>query len=85
MEVDNKNITIEDGATITCTVSIKYPPLTSISLVKDGTLLLSTHKDMIKVNTMDLTLIPFGKYACVLDASGLILKKEVIVKSPTGI
>ena len=80
LEMDRPSITQEESATITCSASIKYPPLTSISLVKDEVQLAMTSEKMLNFNSKDVSVNVFGTYVCILDASGVELQKKIILK-----
>ena len=77
---DKQSITQEETATITCSASIKYPPLTSISLAKDGVQLAMTSEEVIHFDTKDVNLNTFGVYTCIMDASGTELQRNILLR-----
>ena len=79
-DTDKPSITQEETATITCSASIKYPPLTTISLVKDGVQLAMTSEEVLHFNTKDVNVNLFGGYRCIMDASGVVLQREILLK-----
>ena len=49
---------------LTCSATIHYPPLTSISIVKNKIILKTTADTLLTVSTDSLRVSPFGSYQC---------------------
>lgn len=80
IDLDKASITRDETATITCSGSLNFPPLTSITIFKDGVKLSTTSEEMLQIQTNNVANNVFGSYVCTLDALGLPVHKEVILK-----
>lgn len=51
-----------------------------MTLVKSNKQVTTSSNGKIRVNTKDLSGNPFGRYDCILNASGVVLQREVLIK-----
>ena len=68
---------------LVCSATGGYPPITNISLLKNGDVIASAASDAIlQVNTADLppNIYRYGLYVCLVDLSGLPLQQSVVLK-----
>ena len=65
---------------LTCSATIHYPPLTSISIVKNKILLKTTADTLLTVSTDSLRVSPFGSYQCRVNATGVVFTQQLTIK-----
>ena len=65
---------------LTCSATIRYPPLTSISIVKNKIILKTTADTSLRVSTDSLGVSPFGSYQCRVNASGVPFIQQFMIK-----
>ena len=71
------------NTTLVCSATGGYPPITNISLLKNGQTIASTvGKSTVQVNTADVSpnLNHYGLYICLVDLSGIVLQQSVVLK-----
>ena len=71
------------NTTLVCSATGGYPPITNISLIKNGQTIASTvGKSTVQVNTADVSpnLNHYGLYICLVDLSGIVLQQSVVLK-----
>ena len=72
----NKNALFSsEVALLRCSATIRYPPLSSISIVKNNITLQTTTGTTLSVRTG-----AFGLYQCRVNATGVLFLLEVIIK-----
>ena len=77
----NKNATTRDeGAAITCQANIDFPPISMLSLIKNGQTVATSLSGMLQMNTKSVSANPFGLYICQLNASGEIFEELTFLK-----
>ena len=65
---------------LTCSATIHYPPLTSISIVKNEIILKTAVNTTLTVSTNRLGVSPFGSYQCRVNASGVPFTQKLMIK-----
>ena len=65
---------------LTCSATIHYPPLTSISIVKNEIVLKTAVNTTLTVSTDRLGVSPFGSYQCRVNATGIPFTRELMIK-----
>ena len=65
---------------LTCSATIHYPPLTSISILKNEIILKTTAYTLLTVSTDSLGVNPFGSYQCRVNATGLVFTQKLTIK-----
>ena len=65
---------------LTCSATIHYPPLTSISIVKNEIILKTTRNASLTVSTDSLRVSPFGSYQCRVNATGVVFTQQLTIK-----
>ena len=71
-----------ENAALVCSVTGGYPPITNISLLKNGDVIASTAREStLQVNTADLppSISCYGLYICLVDLSGVPLQQSVML------
>ena len=71
-----------ENAMLVCSAIGGYPPITNISLHKNGDVMASAASDSIlQVNTADLppNINHYGLYVCLVDLSGITLQQSVVL------
>ena len=73
----------KESVTLTCTGTIEFPDFTRISITKANVALNSTEQNSVKFNTnsQDSKDHQYGIYHCVMDASGMVFTKSVLLKN----
>lgn len=66
-----------DVAELTCSASIGYPQLTTLSIVKNNVTLFVGTQSPFTYSTQQEQQVPHGVYECVLDATGVIFKETL--------
>ena len=67
---------------LVCSATGGYPPITNISLLKNGDVIASAASDStLQVNTADLppNINRYGLYVCLVDLSGIQLQQSVVL------
>ena len=70
-----------ENAMVVCSATGGYPPITNISLLKNGDVIASTASEStLQVNTADLppNINHYGLYVCLVDLSGIPLQQSVV-------
>ena len=75
----------DQNAILVCSATGGYPPITNISLLKNGDVIASSASEStLQVNTADLptntNINHYGLYVCLVDLSGVPLQKSVMLK-----
>ena len=73
----------DQNAMVVCSATGGYPPITNISLLKNGDVIASSaNESTLQVNTADISpnIIHYGLYVCLVDLSGVPLQQSVILK-----
>ena len=65
---------------LSCSATIHYPPLTSISIVKNKIILKTTADTSLRVSTDSLGVSPFGSYQCRVNATGVVFTQQLTIK-----
>ena len=68
---------------LVCSATGGYPPITNISLLKNGDVIASAASDStLQVNTADLptNINHYGLYVCLVNLSGISLQQSVVLK-----
>ena len=65
---------------LSCSATIHYPPLTSISIVKNKIILKTTADTLLTVSTDSLGVSPFGSYQCRVNATGVVFTQQLTIK-----
>ena len=71
---------MNESVNISCTASGGYPPVSSISMTKNGELVMTTESSVLHVNTDTVMGTPFGEYICVVNNSVITVVKAVLLK-----
>ena len=77
---DKNALFSSEVALLTCSATIRYPPLSSISIVKNNNTLQTTYGATLSVRTSEREVRPFGKYQCRMNATGVPFLLEVMIK-----
>ena len=67
---------------LVCSATGGYPPITNISLVKNGDMMASAASEStLQVNTADMppNISHYGLYVCLVDLSGILLQQSVVL------
>ena len=80
LDADKQTATRSDGATLTCSASIEFPPLSMLSFIKNGVTVATTTSGLLQLNTKTIYRNPFGLHICQLNASGVTFQKSVFLK-----
>ena len=73
----------DQNAMVVCSATGGYPPITNISLLKDGHVIASSASEStLRVNAADIppNISRYGLYVCRVDLSGVPLQKCVMLK-----
>ena len=73
----------DQNAMVVCSATGGYPPITNISLLKNGDVIASTASEStLQVNTADLSpsISHYGLYVCHVDLSGIPLEQSVVLE-----
>ena len=71
------------NTTLVCSATGGYPPITNISLLKNGQTIASTvGESRLQVNTTDIShnINRYGMYLCLVNLSGIPLQQSVLLK-----
>ena len=71
------------NTTLVCSATGGYPPITNISLLKNGQTIASiVGESRLQVNTADIShnINRYGMYICSVDLSGIPLQQSVVLK-----
>ena len=72
----------DQNAMLVCSATGGYPPITNISLLKNGDVIASAASDStLQVNTADLptNINRYGLYICLVNLSGIPLQQSVVL------
>ena len=72
----------DQNAIVVCSATGGYPPITNISLLKNGDVIASSASEStLQVNTADIptNINHYGLYVCRVDLSGIPLQQSVIL------
>ena len=72
----------DQNAMVVCSATGGYPPITNISLLKNGDVIASTASEStLQVNAAGISpsISRYGLYVCLVDLSGIPLQKTVIL------
>ena len=72
-----------ENTMLVCSATGEYPPITNISLLKNGDMITSAASEStLQVNTADLppNINCYGLYVCVVDLSGFPLQQSVVLE-----
>ena len=73
----------DQNAMVVCSATGGYPPITNISLLKNGDVIASSaNESTMQVNTADIShsISCYGLYVCLVDLSGVPLQQSVMLK-----
>ena len=73
----------DQNAMLVCSASGGYPPITNISLLKNGDVIASTaNESTLQVDTADIppSISRYGLYVCLVDLSDVPLQQSVMLK-----
>ena len=69
------------NTTVVCSATGGYPPITNLSLLKNGNVVASTASESrLQVNTADVASNHFGLYICLVNLSGVAIQQSVVLK-----
>ena len=69
------------NTSVVCSATGGYPPITNISLLKNGNVVASTASESrLQVNTADVASNHFGLYICLVNLSGVAIQQSVVLK-----
>ena len=69
------------NTTVVCSATGGYPPITNISLLKNGNVVASTASESrLQVNAADVGSNHFGLYVCLVNLSGVAIQQNVVLK-----
>ena len=71
-----------ENTILVCSATGGYPPITNISLLKNGEVIASAASEStLQVNTADLppNISHYGLYVCLVDLSGISLQQSVVL------
>ena len=71
---------MNESVNISCTASDGYPPVSSISMTKNGELVMTTESDVLHFSTDTVMGTPFGEYICIVNNSVITVEKTVLLK-----
>ena len=72
----------DENAMLVCSATGGYPPITNISLLKNGDVIASSASEStLQVNTADTppNINHYGLYVCRVDLSGILLQQSVVL------
>ena len=72
----------DQNAMLVCSATGGYPPITNISLLKNGDVIASSASEYtLQVNTADIppNISHYGLYVCLVDLSGVPLQQSVVL------
>ena len=72
----------DQNAMLVCSATGGYPPITNISLLKNGDVIASSASEStLQVNTADISpnINHYGQYVCLVDLSRIPLQQSVVV------
>ena len=75
-----KSLSSDEVASLTCSATIRYPPLTSISILKNNITVSTTSDSTLTVSTDHLGVSPYGLYQCILNATGVTFSLDLMIK-----
>ncbi len=75
-----KSLFSDEVASLTCSATIRYPPLTSISILKNNITVSTTSDGILTVSTDHLGVSPYGLYQCILNATGVTFSLDLMIK-----
>ncbi len=75
-----KSLSPDEVASLTCSATIRYPPLTSISILKNNITVSTTPDSTLTVSTDHLGVSPYGLYQCILNATGVTFSLDLMIK-----
>ena len=73
----------DQNAVVVCSATGGYPPITNISLLKNGDVIASSASEStLQVNTADMSssISRYGLYVCLVDLSGVPLQQSVVLE-----
>ena len=71
-----------ENTMLVCSATGGYPPITNISLLKNGGVIASAASEStLQVNTVDIppNVSRYGLYVCLVDLSGILLQQSVVL------
>jgi len=73
---------VNQNTTVVCSATGGYPPITNISLLKNGNVIASTASESrLQVDTADIIASNhFGLYVCLVNLSGVAIQQSVLLK-----
>ena len=73
---------MNQNTTVVCSVTGGYPPITNISLLKNGNVIASTASESrLQVDTADIVACNhFGLYVCLVNLSDVAIQQSVVLK-----
>jgi len=72
---------VNQNTNLVCSATGGYPPITNISLLKDGNVIANTASESrLQVNTADIASNHFGLYICLVNLSGVAIQRSVVLK-----
>lgn len=80
VSADKEAVSGDDGATVACEASIRFPPFSMLSFVKNGETVATSTGELLKVETMNVKATPFGLYTCQLNTSAGMFQKSIVIK-----
>ena len=80
LDSDKESAHRDDGATLTCMASIRFPPFSMILFIKDGETVATSTSGQLQIDTKSVNANPFGLYICQLNASGVTFNRTIFIK-----
>ena len=82
---DKNALSSNEAALLRCSATIRYPPLSSISIVKNNITLQTTTGTTLSVRTGRMGVSTFGLYQCRVDTTGVPISLKLRIKEKGNI
>ncbi len=81
LTTSKKSLFSDEVAFLTCFATIRYPSLTSISILKNNITISTTPDSTLTISTDHLGVSPYGLYQCILNATGVTFSLDLTIKN----
>ena len=78
--VGKEATSMDDGTNLTCRATIHFPPLSMLSLIKNGQTVATSSSGLLQIDMRRINTNVFGLYICQLNASGVIFQRSSTLK-----
>lgn len=79
MQADKPTIDINETAILNCTASGGYPPIHTVSWIKNGRLLEKSEGSTVLISTDGVYPTQYGEYTCQVNNSVITVEKTLVI------